>query len=59
MASDYDAWSKYDVEKALSEVEYPKVSEVAEIELSPEMQAQKASMEKEKGNDHFKVEFYS
>ena len=33
MASDCDAWSKYDVQKALSEVEHPKVSAVEEIEL--------------------------
>ena len=57
-SSDYDAWSKYDVDKALSEIETPTVSEVKEVELSAEMKIQKANMQKEKGNEHFKVPFY-
>ena len=31
------------------------MSEVKEVELSAEMKIQKANMQKEKGNEHFKV----
>ena len=34
------------------------MSEVKEVELSAEMKIQKANMQKEKGNEHFKVPFY-
>lgn len=57
-SSDYDAWSKYDVEKALSDIENPVSNEVKEVELSPEMKLQKAVMQKDKGNEHFKVRVY-
>ena len=53
--SDYDAWSKYDVEKALTEIENSPPNEVKEVELSPEMKLHKAVMQKDKGNEHFKV----
>ena len=58
---DYDAWSKFDVEKALEGIEESKDEEnnlAKNSELSPEILLQKAVVEKEKGNEHFKVTIF-
>ena len=53
---DYDAWSKFDVDKALEEVEEKKDnSEPQAAEMDPEMRFQRAVVEKDKGNQCFKV----
>ena len=57
---DYEAWSKFDVEKALDEIEDSQENKNADkdgeiTELTSEMLLQKAVVEKEKGNQYFKV----
>ena len=57
---DYEAWSKFDVEKALDEIEDSQENQNADkdgeiTELTSEMLLQKAVVEKEKGNQYFKV----
>ena len=57
---DYDAWSKFDVDKAVAEVEdvTAQASEPQEVEMDGEMRVQRAFVEKEKGNECFKVRFF-
>lgn len=58
---EYDAWAKFDVDKALEEVDVVdhEKQEIEEVmELTDEMKLQKAIVEKDKGNDYFKVAFF-
>ena len=59
---DYDAWSKFDVEKALENIEEStddaENNPAQNSEITPEILLQKAVVEKEKGNEHFKVNFF-
>ena len=58
---DYDAWSKFDVGKALEDIEESTDDEnnpAQNSEITPEILLQKAVVEKEKGNEHFKVRFF-
>lgn len=53
---DYNAWSKFDVEKELEKLDKSKpVTEKELIDMDLDMRLQKAVVEKDKGNDHFKV----
>ena len=57
---DYDAWSKFDVDKAIEEIDKDddgkNSGDQSTPELTPEMKLQKAIVEKDKGNEHFKVD---
>ena len=57
---DYDAWAKFDVDRAIEEIDKEddgknNGDQSTTTELTPEMKLQKAIVEKEKGNEHFKV----
>ena len=58
---DYDAWAKFDVDRAIEEIDKEdddgknNGDQSTTAELTPEMKLQKAIVEKEKGNEHFKV----
>jgi hypothetical protein len=51
---DYDAWSKFDVEKALEEIPSANLV-VDDDEMDEGMRLQRAIVEKDRGNEHFKV----
>ena len=59
-AFDYDAWSKFDVEKALNEIdkkeEHMQDSEL--MDMDADMRLQRAIVEKDRGNEFFKVCIY-
>ena len=57
---DYDAWAKFDVDRAIEEIDKEddgknNGDQSTTTELTLEMKLQKAIVEKEKGNEHYKV----
>ncbi len=52
---DYDAWSKFDAEQALAQVEDKNLPESELMDMDGEMRLQRAVVEKDRGNDFFKV----
>lgn len=55
-AFDYDSWSKFDVEKALDEIDKDEKLEDSELrDMDADMRLQRAIVEKDRGNECFKV----
>ena len=55
-ASNYDAWSKFDVEKALDDIDKNEKLQDSELsDMNADMRLQRAVVEKDRGNECFKV----
>lgn len=55
-STDYNAWSKFDVERALVDLDKDgRIQESEFIDMDPGMRLQRAIVEKDRGNDFFKV----
>ena len=55
-ASNYDAWSKFDVEKALDDIDKNEKLQDSELsDMDADMRLQRAVVEKDRGNECFKV----
>lgn len=55
-STDYNAWSKFDVERALVDLDKDgRIQESEFIDMDPAMRLQRAVVEKDRGNDFFKV----
>ena len=58
-AFDYDSWSKFDVEKALDEIDKDeKLNDSELMDMNADMRLQRAIVEKDRGNECFKVNDY-
>ena len=55
-AFDYDSWSKFDVEKALDDIDKDEKLQDSELmDMDADMRLQRAIVEKDRGNECFKV----